>query len=99
MKSKNVFAALIVLLISSISFAQTADEIINKHLSALGGKDKIEKVKSMKMTGNLDIGPDMKAPFTIYLKDGNKFLFEMEMQGMKIIQALNVDSGWYINPF
>jgi hypothetical protein len=75
------------------------DEVIDNHFKAMGGKEKFEKLKSLKMTGSIDIGPDMKAPFTIYMKDSNKFLFTMELQGMKMMQALNVDSGWFIQPW
>src|SRR6185369_9015172 len=99
MKSKKLFIAIILLLFSATTFAQTVDEIIASHFKAMGGKDKIASVKSLKMKGNIDIGPDMKAPFTIFMKDGSKVRFEMDLQGMKMIQALEGDSGWYINPF
>jgi hypothetical protein len=99
MKSKKIVAAILLFFIASTSFAQTVDEIIGNHFKAMGGKEKIDNLKSLKMTGNIDIGPEMKAPFTIYVKDNKKMRFEMELQGMKMIQALNVDSGWFIQPF
>ncbi len=99
MKSKKLFVAILFLFVASSTIAQSVDEIIDNHFKAMGGKDKFANLKSIKMTGNLDIGPDMKAPFTIYLKDGNKFLFTMELQGMKMMQALTVDSGWFIQPW
>jgi hypothetical protein len=99
MKSKTILASLSFLFISAFSFSQNVDDILSNHFKAMGGKDKWDNLKTLKMLGHIDIGPDMKAPFTIYMKDGDKFLFEMEIQGMKLTQALNVDSGWYINPF
>ncbi len=99
MNSKKLFAAIIFLFCSSVTFAQTVDDIIGNHFKAMGGKDKIASVKTIKMKGNIDIGPDMKAPFTIFMKDGSKVRFELDLQGMKMIQALEGDSGWYINPF
>src|SRR4051812_28943630 len=99
MKSKNLFIAIFFLFIASASIAQSVDEIIDNHFKAMGGKEKFANLKSLKMTGNIDIGPDMKAPFTIYVVDGKKMRFEMELQGMKMVQALNVDSGWYIQPW
>jgi len=99
MKSKNLFVAVLFFLIAAVTYAQTVDEIIGNNLKARGGKEKISNIKTLKMTGNIDIGPEMKAPFTIYFKNGNQFHFEMELQGMKMVQALSGDSGWYINPF
>jgi outer membrane lipoprotein-sorting protein len=99
MKSKKVIVTLSLIFLSILSFAQSVDEILANHYKAMGGKDKISNIKTLKMTGNIDIGPDMKAPFTIFMKDGSKVRFEMELQGMKMVQSLDGDSGWYINPF
>ena len=99
MKSKTFVAAIVLLFMTLGTFAQSVDDIISNHFKAMGGKDKLAGVKSIKLKGNLDIGPDMKAPFTIFMKDGSKVRFEMELQGMKMVQALEGDSGWYINPF
>src|SRR5438874_112068 len=80
------------------SSAQTADELVNKYVDAMGGKEKLASLNAVKMTCSVDIGPDMKAPFTMYII--NKGMrTEFEIQGMKLIQALDGDSGWYINPF
>jgi outer membrane lipoprotein-sorting protein len=81
------------------SYSQDVDVIVENHIKALGGADKWANVKSMKMTGSMELGPNMKAPFTIYLKGRNKVRFELEFQGMKMIQALNGDSGWAVSPF
>ena len=35
--------------------AQTADEIIGKYETALGGKEKLLAIKSVKMVGNLNV--------------------------------------------
>ena len=98
MKTK-VFIILGFILTSSFSFAQTADEIVAKYVEAIGGKKNWDNVKAVKMTGNIDIGPNMKAPFVMYMKDKVKSRFELEFQGMKMITALNGDSGWKVVPF
>jgi len=46
----------IVLLWASTAAAQTADEIIEKSITAMGGRAAMEKVKSRQMTGSLSIG-------------------------------------------
>jgi len=80
--------------------AQTADEIINKHLAARGGKDKIKAVQSARMTGKLVMtGQGMEAPITMELARPNKMRMEFTIQGMTGIQAYDGKSGWSVMPF
>ncbi|MFN8165019.1 MAG: outer membrane lipoprotein-sorting protein [Bacteroidia bacterium] len=79
--------------------AQNVDEIINHHLDAMGGAKKLEALKSVKMTGSIEVSPGMKAPFSIEIKDNKKMRFELEIQGMKMVQACDGDSGWKVVPF
>jgi hypothetical protein len=98
MKRKIVFTALI-LFIGAITFAQTADELINKHIDAMGGKEKMAGIKTLKVVANIDIGPNMKAPMTMYIVNNKSMRTDMEIQGMKMSQAVDGDSGWYIQPW
>jgi hypothetical protein len=82
-----------------MAFAQTADEIVNKNIEAMGGKDKLAGMKTLKMVANVDIGPNMKAPMTMYIVNDKAFRMELEFQGMKMINAYEGETGWYINPF
>ena len=57
MKRKKLFTlaatALLVAVDVSGAFAQTADEVIEKHLAALGGRDTLAKITSRTMTGTI----------------------------------------------
>lgn len=79
--------------------AQTLDELIQKHVEALGGKAKLDAVKSVRMTGKMTMGPGMEAPFTMEFQDPNKMRMEMSIQGMTMIQAYDGKSGWRVVPF
>lgn len=79
--------------------AQTADEIINKHLQARGGKDKIKAVQSERITGKMVMGQGMEAPVTMELARGNKMRMEFTLQGMTGIQAYDGKAGWSVMPF
>ena len=92
-----------VLLIAAVLFtsalqAQTADEIINKHIEAIGGKDKIGQVKSlyieysMEAMGNTSVSTES-------LLAGKGFKSESEFNGMKLINCFTDKGGWSVNPF
>jgi hypothetical protein len=87
--------------ISAMSFinapAQTADEIINKWMDAMGGKDKLNSIKTIYTEDTLNI-MNNPAPRKSSLLSGKGFKSEAEFNGQKIIDCYLVDSGWSINP-
>ncbi len=84
---------------SQISFAQTADEVIAKHIEAMGGKEKLAGLKTMRLTASVEVAPNMKAPMTMVMVNNKAFRMDLEMQGMKMTQAVSGDSGWAIIPW
>ncbi len=94
---KLVLSLIFVLFFISNGFAQTADEIIDKHIDAIGGISKIDSVKSQKVTGFMSM-QGMDIPITIYLKNNEMILVEIYVQGMKILQGYDGKMGWMINP-
>lgn len=78
--------------------AQTLDEVLDKHFAAVGGKEKLAAVKTAKMTGRQQFGPQ-EAPFTIYWKRPDKVRMEFTLQGMTGIQAYDGIKGWMVMPF
>jgi hypothetical protein len=91
------------LLVASILFgsavvnAQTADDIIAKNIEAVGGKEKLKAINSVRMENTLSImGND--APNTTTILNGKGYRNESEFNGAKIIQVITEKSGWTINP-
>jgi hypothetical protein len=78
--------------------AQTVDEIINKHIEALGGKEKLSQVKSLYTESSVEVMGNA-APAKEYLVEGKGFKSESEFNGMKIINCYTDKSGWSLNPF
>src|ERR1035437_1605708 len=99
MKKKILFIVIALFMGVSVSFAQTVDDIINKNIDAMGGKEKLAALKSLKLVMSIEIGPNMKAPATIILVNGTKMHFELALQGLTMVQCIAGDSGWAVNPF
>jgi outer membrane lipoprotein-sorting protein len=79
--------------------AQTADELIEKSLQAIGGRPKIDAVKSVRMTGKMLAPQGLEIPMTMEYKEPDKLRTEATVQGMTAIQALNGKEGWMVAPF
>jgi hypothetical protein len=84
--------------ISSVLTSQTLDEIIARHVEALGGMEKLVSVKSMKVTGKYGSG-SFELPFTQIIKRPASFYLELSMQGLTMKQVYDGTSGWTINTF
>ncbi|PWT78359.1 MAG: outer membrane lipoprotein-sorting protein [Bacteroidetes bacterium] len=77
--------------------AQTADDIINKHIEAIGGKEKLKGIKSLYAESSLEVMGN-EAPSTTYILNGKGFKSETDFNGQKIVQCVTDTGGWMINP-
>jgi len=95
MKLKLTFALLLCCSLST--FSQTLDEILKKHLSAVG-QEKLDKVSSLKMTGTMS---QQGQTFTYTIINKRPFLTRVEalVQGMNMVQAYDGNSAWAIMPW
>jgi len=100
MKKLFVYAALMLPLVL-LSFniqAQTADEVIEKYITAIGGKEKWKQVKSMKVNGFIEV-QGIKINFTQQAVHNVGVRVDAEFQGQKIIDITTPAKGWSQNPF
>jgi hypothetical protein len=99
-KMKNVKSLLLAAAVTivSVAQAQTADDIINKHIDALGGKDKISQVKSIYTESSVEVMGNTSTSVESLLQ-GKGFKAETDFNGMKIINCYTDKGGWAINPF
>ena len=77
--------------------AQTADEIISKHLAAIGGVENWKKVNSMKMEAALDV-QGMEVPLNIYQVHNKGQRQEYTVMNMTGYSIITPDAGWNFNP-
>jgi hypothetical protein len=81
----------------SATQAQTADEIINKHIEAIGGKENLSKVKSLYIESTMDMMGN-PAPVVSSMLDGKGFKMEVSVDGSTIIKCFSDKGAWSVNP-
>ena len=90
------FAILIAALFTVVQ-GQDLSEILDQHFSVVG-QEKLVKIKTFTIYGNIvQMGTEFS--FVQKVKKPDKFIMEADMQGQKMIQALNGDDGWCIFPW
>ncbi len=78
--------------------AQTADEVVNKHIEAIGGADNWKKVNSIVQTGSMVInGAEVAVVATILQNKGMRQ--DITLMGMNGYQILTAIEGWNFMPF
>src|ERR1700756_5183535 len=85
--------------LSAFAFGQTAEELVNKNIQAKGGIDKIKAIKSVRMTGKLNIGGGMVAGSMKENEGPNLIRETFTLQGMTAVTAYDGATGWQIQPF
>ena len=88
---------LIALTFTASSFAQTADEILDKHIAAIGGLDKWKTVKSVEMKMRTSV-QGMEIPITNTKVEGVGFRSEVNVMGNSMITVMTPTSGWMNRP-
>jgi len=84
---------------SLVTFSQTADELINKNIEAKGGMDKIQAIKTLRMTGKLvAVGGFTGATGQQNMRP-NLVRETFTLQGMTLVQAYDGSTAWQIQPF
>jgi hypothetical protein len=95
---KLVTVLTFILASQSLFFAQTADEIIDKHLQAIGGKEKLKNLNSVVMEGKVN-AQGMEFPMNTTIVNKKGFRLEFSVMGMDAWIVMRPDSGWSFMPF
>jgi len=97
MKSIKFFLLALAAIATSSLSAQTVDEVISKHVEAIGGKEKLSQVKSLYTENSVDVMGNA-APQKEYLVEGKGYKSETDFNGTSIVQCVTDKGGWMVNP-
>jgi hypothetical protein len=86
------------LIATTTTQAQTADEVINKYIQAMGGKAKLDAIKTRKMSISIET-QGMEILINTYQMRSNYYRSETNLQGKTAIQTYNGKEGWSLDPF
>lgn len=84
---------------SLAALSQTADELVQKNIAAKGGMEKIQAVKTVRITGRLVAGGGFTGIIGQENMRPNLVRETFSLQGMTQVQAYDGTTGWQIQPF
>jgi len=84
---------------SLVGFSQTADELVNKNIDAKGGIEKIQALKTVRMTGKVVFPGGFTAGTSQENMRPTLVRETFTLQGMTAVQAYDGTAGWQIQPF
>jgi outer membrane lipoprotein-sorting protein len=92
----------------TVAAAQTVDEVVEKHLAAMGGRDALSKLTTRKATGAITIttpNGDLSGPVELYSKLPNKTraVMKLDLSALGVAEPMILDqkfdgiAGWALN--
>ncbi|GAO41609.1 hypothetical protein [Flavihumibacter petaseus] len=80
------------------SSGQTADELVDKYLNAIGGKENLKKINSFISTGSMQVqGADVTIVSTVLQAKGNRQ--DIMVMGMNGYTIVTPTAGWTFMPW
>ena len=102
MKRATSMCVLSLLVISFMAIpakSQSADDILEKMIDAMGGRKALENIKDTTISGTMDLTQmGLSGAITVSQKEPNKSRFDIEVMGMVITQAFDGETAWMTNP-
>jgi hypothetical protein len=97
MKMKFLWLLLVASITLTHTYAQTVDEIVEKHVAALGGADKLKTVNTLVVDRVIAVqGMEIPSKSTVVV--GKSLRSESTVMGNAMVQVVHGDKGWKIMP-
>jgi hypothetical protein len=96
--SARLVLAAVLLVVPPTLAAQTVDEIVAKHEAALGGRQALAAVRTLRMTGVATAGPGRQAIVRREIARPGRIRTEFVFQGTTGVYAWDGREGWRVSP-
>jgi outer membrane lipoprotein-sorting protein len=83
---------------ASAAQAQTADEVVARYVSALGGKEKIQSIQSVYQEGTAIMQNGMEIDSKTWKVQGKLYRTEISFGTGSVVVIVTPDKGWTSNP-
>lgn len=77
--------------------AQSVDEIVNKHIAAMGGREKLKEMKTAYTEGIMEMH-GMEIPVKLWVVNDKAVRMELEIMGNSNVQVATRTGGWMQMP-
>lgn len=78
---------------------KVVDALIARNVAARGGAEAWRALRSLRLSGDMDVGQEMYVPYTLEQKRPGKMCLEFEFDEAMATQCVDGDSGWKLLPF
>jgi hypothetical protein len=95
---KTILTLMLSCLISTLAWTQTLEEIVSKHIEAIGGKDNWAKIKTIKIEGTMK-AQGLEIKISIFQVDKKAFRQNISVMGMTGYSIVTKTEGWNFMPF
>jgi len=79
--------------------AQSLDEVLAKHVEALGGLENLESIHSVRMSGHVTASDGREALVVREVLRPGRVRTEFTYQGVTGVYAFDGEQGWQVSPF
>ena len=79
----------------------TLEELLDRHLAALGGRDALAKIRAIRLRGsftNFGPRPSDNVPILLVLERPDRYFRRVEMENETVVQAIDGADTWQIAP-
>ncbi len=77
--------------------SRKADDIIRRHIEALGGVENIKALHALEIHGRLQ-RQGLEFPFTLWMQRPNRSRMDIDVRGRTFTQAYDGKTAWWVNP-
>jgi hypothetical protein len=84
---------------TGVARAQSVDEIVARHVQALGGIERLRAIRTLRMSGRVTAGGGREALVVREILRPDKIRTEFTLQGVTGVYAFDGARGWKVSPF